>query len=595
MNKMWGKFEEKINDFSIRKKLILFYFCCVLLPLFVTDGMLLGILYIGEIKEKNTEMKNIASAVEAELTYTFGEAEKMANAIYIKRSVSEFLEKQYDSGLQFYEAGREMKMRDFYEMGSGMDIVMFADNETIVNGDYFYRLSAIKDEEWYQKQQESGKDMTVSFYYIGDQKPSASVSRKISVVRMLDYYKDLKCEKILRIDLDYSMLSKKIVDMQYSLPVYVCQGDRIILSNIGNAGAKMDFEYLTGEEKIGYSRESSICGETIRILVMETESDLFSIIKQHMPMIALLVIINVLLPFTMALIFNRTIVTRLTQLSNAFDEVKAESLKEIENVSGKDEIGSLMHNYNRMVKKSRELIKIVYKDQMEKQKMDIARQNAELLALHSQIDPHFLFNVLEGIRMHSIIKGEEETAEMIERLAILERQNVDWKRDIIKIEEELTFVESYLKLQNYRFGERMLYQIEAEQDCYEYLLPKLTLATFVENACVHGVEKKAVPCRVYVRVYSRDGWLYLEVEDTGAGMNNDEVARLKENMLVSNIEALRHNEHVGVANACLRLKMVTEGKAEFELESEQEVGTLVVIKVPVACLKENEETEKRCN
>ena len=91
--------------------------------------------------------------------------------------------------------------------------------------------------------------------------------------------------------------------------------------------------------------------------------------------------------------------------------------------------------------------------------MDIARQNAELLALYSQINPHFLFNALESIRMRSILKDEHETADMVEKLAIMERQNVDWSTDTNTVKRELDFVEAYLSLQKYRFGDRLSYRI----------------------------------------------------------------------------------------------------------------------------------------
>ena len=595
MKWLWKVLEEKINDYSIRKKLLLFYLCCVLLPLFITDSVILSILYRGEITERNAEMKNIAGAVEVELTHTFQEAVKIVNNIYINRSVNEFLDQEYATDLDFYTASTEIDEKNFYETGIGTGIagiVMCADNETIVNGGHFYRLSTVEDEEWCRKLLESGHDIAVQLYYVGDKNPSATISRKISVIRKLNYYKDLKKEKLVRLDLDYSNLAIKLVNMQYNMPFYICSGDKIVFSNGGYSSTKKDFDRLTGQEKIGYKREFTIYGETITILVMEPESDLLGVIRQHMLLIALMLAVNILLPCFMAVVFNRSIVSRLELLNNAFDKVEAESLKEIENVRGKDEIGNLMRNYNRMVVRSRELIKTVYKDKMEKQEMDIARQNAELLALHSQIDPHFLFNVLEGIRMHSIIKGEEETAGMIERLAILERQNVNWKRDIIKVEEELTFVEAYLELQKYRFGERLSYRIEAEKGCLGYLIPKLTLATFVENACVHGVGKKATACWVYVRIYRKGEWLYLEVEDTGAGMTEEKLKQLRQGMQVNDIETLRHNEHVGFANACLRLRMVTEGRAEFELESEQNIGTFVVAKVPADSLSMSEEGDE---
>ena len=85
-----------------------------------------------------------------------------------------------------------------------------------------------------------------------------------------------------------------------------------------------------------------------------------------------------------------------------------------------------MDNYNRMADRMNSLIDTAYRCRLKEQKMDIARQNAELMALYSQINPHFLFNALESIRMHSILKKEEETADMIQKLAIMVRQNVDW-------------------------------------------------------------------------------------------------------------------------------------------------------------------------
>ena len=338
------------------------------------------------------------------------------------------------------------------------------------------------------------------------------------------------------------------------------------------------------KEKIGYETAYEVYGESLRILVMKPENTIISQISQHMTVILFMIAVNILLPWILTYIINRSFTSRLSEISEAFDGVEAESLKEIENICGKDEIGGLMRNYNRMVIRSQELIKTVYKDRLERQEIDIARQNAELLALHSQINPHFLFNVLESIRMHSILKNEEETAGMIERLAVLERQNVDWSSDFVRIQEELQFIEAYLELQKYRFGDRLSYEISAEPDCRSYLLPKLTLVTFAENACVHGVERKASHCWIYIRAYRKEDWLYLEVEDTGNGMEEEEVAVLTQKMESCDIETVKENEHVGMINACLRLKMVTENRAEFELESERGVGTFMTIRVPLEML-----------
>lgn len=152
-----------------------------------------------------------------------------------------------------------------------------------------------------------------------------------------------------------------------------------------------------------------------------------------------------------------------------------------------------MCNYNRMVRRVNSLIQTIYIAKMKEQEMLVARQNAELLALHSQINPHFLFNALESIRMHSILKNEYETAEMVERLALLQRQYLEWGNDFVKIKVEMEFVEAYLDLQKYRFGDRLNYELDIDENCENCRIPKLTVVTFVENACVHGIESKSKP------------------------------------------------------------------------------------------------------
>ncbi len=576
--------QEKLNDYNIKKKLRIFYICCVLLPLFATDSIILTILLQGEQREQNLQMESISSAVQFDLSYALEEAANMTKNIYVNRTLDEFLNQKYKSGYDFFLASQELISASFYEATFStmtLNMVMYADNDSIINGGHFYRLSTIREEEWYQKLTKSQTDMIVSFYYMDETKVASGAKRKVSVVRKLNYFKNSNCEKLAKVDLDYSALVRKITSMKYNMPIYVCIGDMILFSNDGHSSYTQDYEYLTGKEKIGYEATWTIYGEDIRILIMRPSNTIVLQIKQHFQLILFLIAVNLLLPLILTSIINKSFTTRLMELSQAFDMVQAEHLKKIENIRGRDEIGSLMSNYNRMVRRLEELIQTVYRDKLERQEVDIARQNAELLALHSQINPHFLFNVLESIRMHSILKGEEETASMIERLAVLERQNVDWSSDFVIIKEEIKFIEAYLELQKYRFGERLSYNIKIEPECEKYCLPKLTLVTFVENACVHGVEMKAVPCWIYVRVYEKEEWLYLEIEDTGGGMDDRQVEELRLKMSNSSIESLKENEHVGIINACLRLKMVTGNKTEFELESEKAVGTCILIKVPM--------------
>lgn len=183
--------------------------------------------------------------------------------------------------------------------------------------------------------------------------------------------------------------------------------------------------------------------------------------------------------------------------------------------------------------------------------------------------------------MHSLLKKEYETADMVEKLALMQRQYVEWGNDIVGIRREMEFVKAYLGLQKYRFGERLNYSLEVEEDCLDIEIPKLTVVTFVENACVHGIEAKTAPGWIFVRIYQKQKDLYLEVEDTGCGMDAEKMLELKEHMQNANIDMLKGEGRVGIINACLRLKMIFGEQVAFDLEGEQGAGTTVSIRMPL--------------
>ena len=242
--------------------------------------------------------------------------------------------------------------------------------------------------------------------------------------------------------------------------------------------------------------------------------------------------------------------------------------------SNTDEIAVLTRSFNDMTQEIGGLVEDIKQQQKN-------LRIAETKLLQAQINPHFLFNALESIRMHSILKNENETADMVEKLAVMQRQYVEWGEDSVTIEQEVEFVKAYLALQKYRFGERLSYQIEIDEECRKRKVPKLTLVTFVENACVHGIESKASPGWIFVRVYEQNELICMEIEDTGNGMEEGKRQELLENMRNADIEMLKKKGRVGIVNACLRLKMVSENKVKIDLDGEEGVGTLITIWMPL--------------
>ena len=526
----------KENRKKNRTRLALIYLLGVIVPIIFTDAVFLSLFVQNQRARTRIEMENEADSVQKLLENVFNEAAGVTRTIYVNENVNKFLEASFATPNEFYEKCFDMKTNffDFFTSGSEQtvtNIEIYANNPTILNGGYLKRLSAATGKTWYEEYVSSGRNAYLCCYYVGDEELTSTRKKRISLVRNMDYFRNSVRKKLVKVDIDYGPLVRKVTGMKYQYTAYLCIGDKIILSSDGHNAVNENFDMLTGNENIGVERDWSIYGQDFRILISQPSASDIGNLSEYSGALAAVVILNIALPFILISFINQS-----------------------------------------------------YENRMGRQQADIARQNAELLAIQSQINPHFLFNVLESVRMHSVIKGERETASMIEKLALLVRQNVNWKDDVTTVEDEVRFIEDYLLLQKYRFGEKLSYEIDIAPECREMTIPRLTLVTFVENSCVHGMERKTSPSWIYVRIYCKEDDLIMEIEDTGSGMSDEEVKRLNDSMNNAVIEDLKKKDHIGVINACIRLKIYTGERATFEMESEEGVGTFTVIKVPIEAM-----------
>ena len=168
MKRVRNRLNRLVNTFSIGKKLIILYLFCVLVPLFATDGVILYNVYRSEKTQRKYEMQNVASSVSAELNYIFQEAVDISRSFYINRKINEFLEYPFDTPLDFYEKCREFYNNPFYNLSfesNGLKVVLFGDNEGIINGGQLCRTENIRSAQIYEMLEQSDRDMILCFYY----------------------------------------------------------------------------------------------------------------------------------------------------------------------------------------------------------------------------------------------------------------------------------------------------------------------------------------------------------------------------------------------------------------------------------------------
>ena len=578
------------GSLKLSKKFLLMYIFGIILPLIITDAFLLKSIYEAELRNQYFYRENAIDSYSNYFENLLKNDAAMASAFDLNKTLNSFINKLYESPYDYYYHYSTTIDNSFFTTLADYNrdrIVIYSDNRTMLNGNYFHPLSEAEKEVWFRKYSESG--VNEAFYAYYDFEPvmkSFDQKRFIYVRRMTNTRTAV--DKIVTIEHKNWRIVEDLSEIRVDCAMVVCCDDYIIYSN---KYPNIDYQTLldkASKEPYKTVKEYPMYGNSLTFYAFTEDLTISNVMSNNIPIIVLIIIVTFIIPILLMKVLERSITERITILGKAFGEGDNEIFQPIKEIKGTDEISALMHNYNRIVDINNELTNTIYKDKLREQESDLARKNAELLALQSQINPHFLFNALESIRMHSILKGENETAEMVQRLAVMQRQNVEWHDDAVTIEEEEGFIDAYLQLQSYRFGERISFNIDIDEECKKILIPKLTLVTFVENACVHGIESKSAQGWIFVRVNKKEDKLIIEVEDTGDGMDEEEAKALQEKMNNVTIDAIRKAKHVGILNACLRIKMMFRDQAKFAIDSEKGIGMSVIITIPAELITMSE-------
>lgn len=577
-----------IGNIKLNKKFLLMYVFGIILPLVITDAFLFQSIYEAELGNQRSYRDNAIDAYATTLRDILEYDSDVATAIDLNKELNTFINTKYDMPYGYFNSYMFTVSSSFFATLSDINqdrIVIYSDNDTMMSGHYFHNIKEVENERWYiEFSQEDVYEAAYAYFDRAPRFPSADKDRFIYVRKMNTTKSDVK--KIITIEHRRTRLPNKVKETPEDCSMYICCDDYVLYASDNTNPSIYDIKQKAKKTSYATVKDFNMYGNTFTIYAISEELTILSVIKSNVPITILLIILTLILPLLFIKFIERSITERISILGKAFGERGKEYFQPIKEISGSDEISDLMHNYNRIVEINNELTNTIYKDKLREQESDIARKNAELLALQSQINPHFLFNALESIRMHSILKGENETAEMVQRLAVMQRQNVEWHEDAVKIEDEEELIDTYLQLQSYRFGDRISYNIEIDDDCKDILIPKLTLVTFVENACIHGIESKATQGWIFVRVYKTDTDLMIEVEDTGDGLEEKEAEKLQKLMNTVTIDAIKKTRHVGSLNACLRIKMMFKDRAKFMIETEKGIGTSIIISIPIDLITE---------
>ncbi|MCS7462804.1 sensor histidine kinase [Paenibacillus doosanensis] len=299
--------------------------------------------------------------------------------------------------------------------------------------------------------------------------------------------------------------------------------------------------------------------------------------KRIQDIVLLVGILTMLSIAAVSYLLSHQITLPLNKLMRHMSRVELGDFSHRMEYAGRNEIGKLSRMYNHMLGSISRLIHEVYESKL-------AEKNAQLSALHAQINPHFLYNTLNIMKSISRLRGIEEVAEISESLAGLFQYSMKNLHQPVTLREEIEHIDNYFKIQQHRFGSRILLHCDIPPELLEASVLKLTVQPLVENAVNHGLRRVKAGGRITIRAAQAEGVLTLTVQDNGEGIADKEKARLEEALRKAN--PLNHYDEVshgiGLLNIRQRIQLYYGKDYGLNIYSQPGEGTSVSLVVPLA-------------
>ena len=272
---------------------------------------------------------------------------------------------------------------------------------------------------------------------------------------------------------------------------------------------------------------------------------------------------------------------RVNELRSSMHDVSNEDYDVQDSLRGNDEIAMAYEELKRMAQLIKEKDAEMYETKIDAERFATEQQMMEYKMLSSQINPHFLYNTLEALRMRAIAEKDRDVATGIKLLGKSMRYILDNTGTVsVPLQQELEYIENYIKIIKFRFAERISYElkIEDEIDTKSYSILPLLLQPIVENSVGHGLEMvESGTLRITVGEGAEETIKVL-IEDDGIGMNPGTLRAVR--LKIERLEQVpAHN--IGLFNINKRIKLFYGDRYGIEIDSEENVGTKVTVTLPM--------------
>lgn len=411
------------------------------------------------------------------------------------------------------------------------------------------------------------------------------VDEFLTSVRLLRSYENLNFDRIgklmIRVNLDKIVAGLPLTQGEVGGNIVISNSSQVFYSQKGTHDLG-DFDFITKKGQ-GYGIEK-INGERYFVNHIATNFEdwtywniipfhaMFSKITAVKYSMVLLFTFLFILLISIGFGFLKRITNPIEELASTMQEVQKGNFLAVQSLKvdemPEDEVGTLYRNFKTMVQRIDELIKENFSKQL-------LVKETEFKALQAQINPHFLYNTLESVNWLAKTNKQQQISSMVEALGHLMRNSINFNEDIITVEKELDIVQSYLTIQNYRFADRLDFQMDIPASVLHHHIPKLTLQPLLENSFQHAVEPALDVSTIKLSAVETEQLLYIRVEDNGPGIDPNTLLYIKKGIIKPK------GTGIGLNNIDQRIKLGFGEQYGLEIENLAGKGTAVTVILPI--------------
>ena len=589
----------KRKFFSLRRQMVLVYLLGGAMPMLLIIGILIG-------TQRRTMLEQAATAAVTELTMLkntlgsqCGVLVDVSKRMYFDKELETISQTQYAdyaAVVDTYRTYTQLDDLEDYYSGDIEGITVYLDNQTLTGNSQLARVDTeTRAASWYQTALQDGG--RARWWYISS---PADGKYYLTLVRQI------RSQQGTTIGVEALRMNPQNLRTQFaerSSDTYLLLADGTLV--LGKDGGTSPVE-LTALAKQYAGQAGSfrvdVNGET-NLLTVETLSDTaycnglillslepYNVILNSvaytmcrtLTIAAAGVAVAVAAIFAFSLYFSRRVAQFRAEMEKAARGERALATT----IGGGDEIADLYTYLNRMIRDIDALTASVYENKLEQERARSRQRETEFKMLASQINPHFLFDTRESIRMKVRACGDTEVADMVKMLAKLMRHSIEVRDSLVPVKDELSLTEYYLKLQHYRFGDAVQFTVTAESGCEQLFILPLLVQPLVENAFVHGLKERRMGGRITVHAEADDAALTITVADNGVGMTPAALDALRQSLAAEDFD----RSHIGVANVHHRIRMFYGADWGLTIDSAPGQGTTATLRLP-RC-ETNEKTDK---